>query len=192
MKQHYANTVGHGLTYVIMTIMSLLLVGGAAAATLGESAPIRLNASVTVTEEVVRLSDVFSGDLTHADKVVTQAPSPGQRMVLAADWLATLAQNNGIDWRPSGPYDRALIFRPGQTIQSAEVIAAVRVELIANGMPKNFGLKPFTTLGAITIGLHANKSILVREATLQPTASQPSQRSRRVIRLPHLFQSAVS
>jgi flagella basal body P-ring formation protein FlgA len=152
----------------VLAALGLSFTGAAAAATLGEPLPIRLNASVTVTEEVIRLGDLFSGDfggdLSRGDKVVAQSPAPGQRVVLAADWLATLARNNGVDWRPAGPYDRAMIFRPGQTIQSGDVIAAIRAELVMRGMPKNYGLKSHTSIGAITIGLNANKAIVVREA----------------------------
>ncbi len=148
----------------VTTMLSLSFAGVAAAATLGDPVPVRLNSSVTVTEDVVRLGDVFGGDVMKGDKVIAQSPAPGQRIVLAADWLATLARNNGIDWRPTGPYDRALVFRPGQTIQSAEIIAAIRTALTANGMPQNYSLKPFAAIGTATIGLNANKSIVVREA----------------------------
>jgi flagella basal body P-ring formation protein FlgA len=171
MKPQFATTVRRWASLVIMTALGLAFAGAPSAATLGESLPIRLNASVTVTEDVIRLSDLFSGELTKADKVVAQAPAPGQRLFLAADWLATLARNNGIDWTPAGPYDRAMIFRPGQTIQTADVMAAVRGELTARGMPKNYGLKPFTTIGTMTIGLNANKSIVVREAVYDAATS---------------------
>jgi flagella basal body P-ring formation protein FlgA len=156
---------------VVTTMLSLSFAGSAAAVTLGDPVPVRLNPSVTVTEDVVRLGDVFGGDVMKADKVIAQSPAPGQRVVLTADWLATLARNNGVDWRPAGPYDRALVFRPGQTIQSAEIIAAIRAALTAHGMPQNFGLKPFAAIGTATISLNANKSIVVREAIYDAATS---------------------
>lgn len=141
------------------------------AANLGEALPIRLNSSVTVTEEVVRLRDLFGGDLMRGDKVVAQAPAAGQRVTLSAEWLANLAHTNGIDWQPAGAYDRAMVYRPGQTVTAGEITAAIRAELTTHGMPRNFGLKPFTAITSATIGLNASKTVKVREALYDSATS---------------------
>jgi flagella basal body P-ring formation protein FlgA len=136
----------------------------AAAVDLGESKPIRLIASVTVAEDVIRLGDLFGPEVARADKAVAQAPLPGQRVVLSSDWLAKQARSNGVDWQPAGPFDRAMVFRPGQTIQGADILAAVRAELQSHGMPENFGVKPYATINPVTVALNADKKIVVREA----------------------------
>jgi flagellar basal body P-ring formation protein FlgA len=141
----------------------------AAAADLGEEMPAQLKSSVTISTDVVRLGDLFSGQIERADKVIGQAPAPGQRIVLAAEWLASLAKTNGVDWKPSSPYDRAVIFRPGQQVSSQLVITAVRDALRANGLPSNHGLKLLNPLQPIMIAADADAAIHVREAFYDTT-----------------------
>jgi|GEM_PF-3092403 len=152
--------------FTIAAVAALLLTfaNTAAAVDLGEPKPVRLNPSVNVTDEVIRLGDLFGPDAPRAEKAVAQAPLPGQRIVLPSDWLAKLAQTHGIDWRPTGPYDRAMVFRPGQTIQSADILSAVRAALHAHGMPANFGVKPYASMTPVTVAQSADKQIVVREA----------------------------
>lgn len=148
----------------------LLAAAPSPAATLGEAQPIRLNASVTVTDPVVRLGDLFGGELVNPELTVGPAPAPGQRVVLPADWLADLARSHGLDWRPAGPFDRAMVFRPGHTVPGADILAAVKAELIAQGMPRNFGVKPFAPLAPVVIDVNAGKTIAVREAIYDPAS----------------------
>ena len=46
---------------------------------------LRLNTSITVNDDSIRLGDIFAGYLTRPEKVVATAPRPGQRMTLTAD-----------------------------------------------------------------------------------------------------------
>ncbi len=131
---------------------------------------IRLNPSITVTGDVIRLGDVFSGFLVRPEKVVANAPRPGQRVVLSAEWLTTLARTYGLDWHPASVYDRAIAYQPGKTIAQTEVIAAVRAALTAKGLPANFDLTATNTIETITVALDANADVGVREAYYDPTA----------------------
>jgi flagella basal body P-ring formation protein FlgA len=134
-----------------------------------EPLPIRLNASVTVPGDTVTLGDVFTGDLAQPEKVVGKAPAPGQRAILPADWLADVARENGIDWRPTSSFDRAMVFRPGQTIAAAEILDAVKGALIAHGMPGNFGLKA-PGLQPAVVAMDAPRTVAVREALFDATS----------------------
>ncbi|MDX2145623.1 MAG: flagellar basal body P-ring formation chaperone FlgA [Rhodospirillaceae bacterium] len=128
-----------------------------------DPAPIRLNMSINLSGEAIRLGDLFSGELMMPDKTVARAPAPGQRFVLPADWLADVARQNGIDWRPANAFDRAMVYRPGHVIAGNEILDAIKGELIARGMPRNFGLKA-TPAPSATIPLGAPHAIAVREA----------------------------
>ncbi|MCC6915637.1 MAG: hypothetical protein IT566_18210, partial [Rhodospirillaceae bacterium] len=117
---------------------------GGSANTLDEG--LRLNTAITVQGDAVTHGDVFQGYLSRPEKVVAQAPKPGQRMTLSAEWLEDTARTYGLDWRPVNTFDRAVVYQPGQTVSGAEIIAQVKAALIANGMPENYGVANATTI----------------------------------------------
>lgn len=127
-----------------------------------------LNPSVTVTGTVVTLGDLFEGEIMRPEKAVAKAPEPGQRYVLGARWLTNVARNYGIDWRPSNTYDRATVYRPGQTIGQGEILDNVRAALAIHGMPGDYGLDLATPLSNVTIAAEAIPEIGVREPFFDP------------------------
>lgn len=129
----------------------------------------RLNPTITVTAAVVTLGDLFEGDIMRPEKAVAKAPDPGQRFVLGSRWLTQVARTYGIDWRPSNTYDRATVYRPGQTIGQSEILDNVRAALNIHGMPNNYGLDVTTPLGNVTVAAEAIPEIGVREAFFDPT-----------------------
>ncbi|MGE3333818.1 MAG: flagellar basal body P-ring formation chaperone FlgA [Rhodospirillaceae bacterium] len=135
---------------------------GGSANTLDEN--LRLNTAITVQADVVTLGDVFQGYLSRPEKVVAQAPRPGQRMTLSAEWLEDTARTYGLDWRPTNTFDRAVVYQPGQTVNGAEILAQVKAALIANGMPENYGVTATTTISPITVAMKASTEADVREA----------------------------
>jgi len=125
---------------------------------------LRLNTSITITGDAVRLGDVFSGFLSRPEKIVTRSPRPGQKMVLTAKWLSELARTYGLDWKPVNQYDRAVVFKPGKTVSAEDILAAVKDELVHHGMPDDFGVSPKLRLNGVTIAADAPNGIRVREA----------------------------
>lgn len=123
----------------------------------------QLNPSVTVTAAVVTLGDLFQGDIMRPEKAVAKAPEPGQRFVLGSRWLSQVARTYGIDWRPSNTYDRATIYRPGQTIGQSDILDSVRSALAIHGLPNNYGLDVTTPFGNVTVAAEELPEIGVRE-----------------------------
>ncbi|MEQ9110681.1 MAG: flagellar basal body P-ring formation chaperone FlgA [Rhodospirillaceae bacterium] len=122
-----------------------------------------LRPSVTVTGPVVTLGDLFEGDIMRPEKAVAKAPEPGQRFVLGAKWLSDLARTYGIDWRPSNTYDRATVYREGQTISQSDILDHLRGELALHGLPSNYGLEVVTPLSSVTVSTDVAPEIGIRE-----------------------------
>lgn len=141
----------------------------ASAAAADDADQVRLNAAITVTGDVIRLGDIFSGYLSRPEKVVANAPAPGQRAVLSAEWLENLSRTYGLGWRPAGAYDRATVYQPGQTIAQDAIMAAVRGELAARGLPASFEVAPVAPIGPVTVAMTASTLVGVREAYFDPT-----------------------
>ena len=73
-------------------------------------------------------------------------------MVLSAEWLSNLAHTYGLNWQPTNGYDRAVVYQPGQVIAAPEILAAVKGDLIAKGMPGNFSIRSSTSTSVETKG----------------------------------------
>ncbi|MGE4065000.1 MAG: flagellar basal body P-ring formation chaperone FlgA [Rhodospirillaceae bacterium] len=133
---------------------------------------VTLKTAITVESDVITLGDVFEGFLSRPEKVVAQAPKPGQRMTLTADWLEDVARTYGIAWRPANSFDRAVVYQPGVTVTAAEILAPIRNGLIESGMPAHFDLKPAAPLAAVTLAATAPKDIGVRELVYDAPGKQ--------------------
>lgn len=101
----------------------------------GPDTAVRLSPNVFVDSDTIRLGDLFHGPITEPERVVGRSPAPGQRFTLSAAWLQDMARTAGVNWRPSGTFDRVVIYRPGQTVLGSEIMAAIKTQLETHGMP---------------------------------------------------------
>lgn len=99
-----------------------------------------LRSATALRAPVVVLADLFDDAGPRAGRVLGPAPAPGERIVVEAPQLAAIARQFGVDWRPAGPADRAVLERPGKLLPRAAVIAAVRDALPAAGAPADADL----------------------------------------------------
>jgi len=146
-----------------------------------------LNTAITVEGNAVTLGDVFTGYLSWPEKVVAQAPKPGQRLVLTAEQLTDIARTYGLDWQPSNKFDRAVVYQPGAVIATGDILGAIKDALIAQGMPENFGLAAATPLAPVTVALKAPTTIDVRETVFDA----PSKTFSAVVQIPPNDPQAV-
>ncbi len=95
-----------------------------------------LRGNVMVESDVIRLADLFADTGKRSDIVVASAPLPGQRNVITAQKLRTIARRAGLRWRPANRYDRVVVRRAARIIRTDEIKQKLRVALLARGMPK--------------------------------------------------------
>lgn len=87
-----------------------------------------------LSSAVVALSDLFDG----ADaRPLGPAPAPGGRITVEAPQLAAIARMYGVDWRASGPGDRAVLERPGRVLGREDVLAPLRAVLEEAGAARD-------------------------------------------------------
>jgi flagella basal body P-ring formation protein FlgA len=147
---------------VMLAASPLAAAAGGSANTLDEE--LTLKTAISVQSDVVTLGDVFDGYLSRPEKVIAQAPKPGQRMTLTAAWLADTARTYGLAWQPANSFDRAIVYQPGQAITSDDVLGAVKTSLVASGMPASYGLTSSAPIATVTVAMSAEKGVEVREA----------------------------
>lgn len=93
-----------------------------------------LRSQSLVEDQVIRISDLFDGT-TRGDVVIGAAPAPGQRYVIEASQLASIARRFNVDWRPTSGAERSVIERPGRALSREAAIEALRAELHPLGLP---------------------------------------------------------
>ncbi|HVO04515.1 MAG TPA: flagellar basal body P-ring formation chaperone FlgA [Candidatus Cybelea sp.] len=92
----------------------------------GTSGGLTLKDSVMVSDDVVKLGDLFEEPLSMGDSPVAQAPLPGQTIVLDNRFLRALVRAYQLDWAPKDRYQRVLVGRVAQHIEPATVAAQVK------------------------------------------------------------------
>lgn len=92
-------------------------------------APVTLNTRIEITEDTVKLGDVFNNAGKYADRPIGRAPEPGRDVMLDARWLLKVARAFDLDWRPASKFETASVIRVSQIIDSSVIEAAVSEEV---------------------------------------------------------------
>jgi flagella basal body P-ring formation protein FlgA len=127
-----------------LTILAALclLPGVAAAAT--------LKPFTTLDRDTVRLSDLFDGA---DDRPLGPSPAPGARISVEAPQLTAIAHMFGVDWRSSGPGDRAILERPGHVLTKEDILPSLRAALLQAGAPADSEIElPAPSLAPLPAG----------------------------------------
>ncbi len=114
--------------------LSLILAVCLAAPAAADTGAVVLRGSAAIDGDVIRLGDLFDNVGEKAGTVVTHAPQPGRRIVLDAQWLATVANAHGIAWRPLGRAERLVVERRSTTIGVDEIAVELRRALEIEGV----------------------------------------------------------
>ncbi|RAU21273.1 flagella basal body P-ring formation protein FlgA [Paramagnetospirillum kuznetsovii] len=122
---------------------SLAALAVAASVALGSAAgwaaslPPSLKPAVVIEGDVIRLGDLWDNLGDKAETPLANAPQPGKRVTLETRWLAAVAQSYGIDWRPANAFERSVVERSGQTVDSRAIETEIKEALRLEGAPIN-------------------------------------------------------
>lgn len=101
----------------------------------GEAGPVMLQTMISVSDDVIYLSDLFSnvGDNLR-DKVVAYAPEPGRQATYTAQWLYRVARYYRLNWNPQTARDQAIVTRESFVIERDQVEETILMHLIELGV----------------------------------------------------------
>ncbi len=85
---------------------------------------------VEVERAELKLSHLFPAESFAKDAVIGSAPAPGERQVLSARTLWTLARGHGVAWQPQSALDSVTVIR-----RASEVSASALADAIAAALP---------------------------------------------------------
>lgn len=92
-----------------------------------------LKTHTTLHGPQVYLRDLFEDAGENADRLLGPGPGPGGHIVVESRQLKAIARQYDVDWQPISRADRAVLEWPGRPLRRAEVLAAVRAALVAQG-----------------------------------------------------------
>jgi flagella basal body P-ring formation protein FlgA len=118
-----------------------------AQARIAHASSIYLKNSSIVTDNVIRLEDIFGGLEENGDKVLGAAPHPGRNITLSARTLLRVALALDLPWRPSGETDHIVIQRAATVIDEGMLKSAVAKKLADEGHVNGSFDVQFTTSG---------------------------------------------
>ncbi len=131
------------------------------------AAPAVPNSLVTLSEPVVRVSDLFANAGPEADRVLGAAPAPGARIVVGTAQLAAIATAYQVPWQPDGSAPEVVLASPGSAMPLAPVRDALAQAVASAGGPPDPALSlPGLTPPMIPPG--AVPSVAVTRMDLDP------------------------
>lgn len=97
-----------------------------------------------VTDNTLKLGDLFEGLHQNADYVLGPAPQPGQDMVLNAKTLYRIAVALELPWRPESSAQQIVVRRAASVVPFERVEERLMDAVIEEGVESNFELKLFS------------------------------------------------
>lgn len=126
---------------MIKFIKSLSLTGCLCILALPAHAGIGIKENSIITDNTIKLGDVFYGLEHEQDRVLGAAPRPGDDMVLDARTLLRVALAIGLDWRPTSNDQHVRISRKATIISKEHMEAQIMEALLAEDVYGDYALK---------------------------------------------------
>ena len=102
------------------------------------AAAISLKGNTIISDNTIKLSDIFTGLPAQKDKVLGPAPLPGKDMVLNARTLLRIAVALDLPWRPEHPGEHVVLSRAATVIDTGMIEDALKSEMSAHGVSGDY------------------------------------------------------
>ncbi|MCB1783220.1 MAG: flagellar basal body P-ring formation protein FlgA [Alphaproteobacteria bacterium] len=99
-----------------------------------------LKENTVVTDNTIKLGDIFYGLGTNEDRVLGMAPRPGQEMTLNARTLLRIALAMDLQWRPSSAADHVILRREATVIDHDTIASQLKNALSDKGVGGRFAI----------------------------------------------------
>lgn len=119
------------VSIMVISMMSFI-------ASINKAAAASPRPQVTVTDDVIRVGDVFEGVQYNADFVLAPAPLPGKELIWDSRTLLRVATAFDLPWRPSSVTDRVSIRRMANMISTAMLKSEIKHALAEKGVTGEF------------------------------------------------------
>lgn len=153
---------------ILLALALSVLAPPAAAAPAAEAAPVTLRQSVTVSGGMVRLGDLFVPAGDKAEAAVAYAPAPGKRAIFDARWLYRVARAYGLNWRPLGIHEKAVVVRESIVIGRREIADHILAALVDKGVDADMQVELSNRMLRIHIPSDSTTTVAVEDVAYDP------------------------
>lgn len=122
-------------------ILSALAIAALLALPVRGSLAMGLKENVVVSDNTIKLGDIFYGLERDEDRVLGVAPRPGQDMVLNARTLLRIAIALDLPWRPTNSGEQVVIRRDATIIGQAAIESHLKQAISAEGYAGDFKVR---------------------------------------------------
>lgn len=145
--------------YSIVFAAAFLFSNGAAA--------VNLKHNAVLSENTIKLSDIFEGLPDGKDKILGPAPLPGKDMVLNARTLLRIAMALDLAWRPAHGGENIILSRAATVIDAGMVEDALMQAMDEKGVTGNYKIAFHGPLSEMILPLDQPAEVEVKTLTLQ-------------------------
>ena len=153
---------------ILLALALSVLAPPPAATAAAEGAPVTLRQSVTVSGGMVRLGDLFVPAGDKAEAAVAYAPAPGKRAIFDARWLYRVARAYGLNWRPLGIHEKAVVVRESIVIGRREIADHILAALVDKGVDADMQVELSNRMLRIHIPSDSTTTVAVEDVTYEP------------------------
>ncbi len=104
------------------------------------AAAISLKSNSIISDDSIKLSDIFAGLPEYQDKVLGPAPLPGKDMVLNARTLMRIAVALDLPWRPQDAGQHVVLSRAASVVNVSMIEDALKDEMLSHGMSGSYDI----------------------------------------------------
>lgn len=155
----------------IAASVAILALGGTIVYAQNASA-ISLKQQSVVSDNTIKLGDVFEGLNANADKVVGVAPRPGEDMTLNAHTLLRLALALDLPWRPESPNDQVVLTRAATIIEPDMIEDAIRGGLANEGVNGKYKLIIPLNTAEVTLPSDQEAEVQISDLKFKPASNR--------------------
>lgn len=158
----------------LFTVLFLVLIGFSAVKTAHSELmqPVALKPLAVVDGPIIRLGDLFEGLGDQASTPIARAPVAGTKIELNARWLAAVAQNYGVPWRPQSHLDSVMLERSSQKVETRLIEDQLRDALSRRGASAELLLKLDNPDFVLHLPKDAAPTVAVTALNYNPTSGR--------------------
>jgi len=164
--KHFSMIRAAYLVLIISLGILFLLVHSSKAMAIG------LKENSVVSDNTIKLGDIFYGLKENTDKVLGPAPRPGSEMVLNARTLMRIAIALDLPWRPSSTADYVVLTRSATVLSNSLVEDQLTDALREKGVQGNFNLTLDSSYREIILPEDQPATLDIEDLTIDPRRSR--------------------
>ena len=138
----------------------------------GQNLPLILNDRITLDHDELMLSDIFANLPDGIDQLISQAPEPGERMVLGTRQIWQYAKTFGLNWRPERSKIAVVVTRASLEVPMDAIADTVAQRLASDYVEDEFDIDMFSRSSNMFIAANEPMQIDVRSLSYDPRSKR--------------------